>query len=81
MYENQELIYQSIENIKNLNKFRGYESIYFFAVDERKPDIFKVGRTQDIIQRLRNYNIGRIKEVDLQNIKNLRFFIFCTKLK
>ena len=45
MYKNQELIYQSIENKKDLNKFRGYESIYFFAVDDRKPDIFKVGRT------------------------------------
>ena len=81
MYEHQELIYQSITNKNDLNKYRGYESIYFFAVDERKPDIFKIGRMQDIIQRLRNYNVGRIKEIDLQNIKNLRFFIFCTKLK
>jgi len=66
MYEHQELIYQAITNKNDLNKYRGYESIYFFAVDERKPDIFKVGRTQDIIQRLRNYNVGRIKEVDLK---------------
>jgi len=67
MYENQELIYQAIENRNDLNKFRGYESIYFFAADNRKVSTtFKVGRTIDIIQRLRNYNIGRIKEVDLK---------------
>jgi len=84
MYENQELIYQSVENKKYLNKFRGYESIYFFAVDDRKPDIFKVGRTQDIIQRLRNYNIGRIKEVDLKYyalVNNSIMIEKCVKLK
>jgi phage anti-repressor protein len=84
MYENQELIYQSVENKKDLNKFRGYESIYFFAVDDRKPDIFKVGRTQDIIQRLRNYNIGRIKEVDLKYyalVNNSIMIEKCVKLK
>jgi len=64
--ENQHLIYQAIENKKELNKYSGYESIYFFAVDDRKTDIFKVGRTTDIIQRLRNYNVGRIKEVQLK---------------
>jgi phage anti-repressor protein len=57
MYE-----HQSITNKNDLNKYRGYESIYFFAVDERKPDIFKIGRTQDIIQRLRNYNDKNIKQ-------------------
>lgn len=84
MYENQELIYQSIENKKDLNKFRGYESIYFFAVDDRKPNIFKVGRTQDIIQRLRNYNVGRIKEVDLKYyalVNNSVMIEKCVKLK
>ena len=64
--ENQKMIYQAIESKDDLNKYRGYESIYFFAVDERKPDVFKVGRTQDIIHRLRNYNVGRIKEIDLK---------------
>jgi hypothetical protein len=61
MYEHQELIYQAITNKDDLNKYIGYESIYFFAVDNRKQNIFKIGRTKDIIQRLRNYNIGRIK--------------------
>ncbi len=84
IYEHQELIYQSIENKKDLNKYRGYESIYFFAVDKRKPDIFKVGRTQDIIQRLRNYNVGRIKEIDLKYyalVNNSVMIEKCIKLK
>lgn len=64
--ENQKMIFQAIENKNDLNIYRGYESIYFFAIDTRKPNIFKVGRTQDIVHRLRNYNIGRIKEIDLK---------------
>jgi phage anti-repressor protein len=64
--ENQHLIYQAMENKKELNKYSGYESIYFFAVDDRKKDIFKVGRTADIVQRLRNYNVGRIKGIELK---------------
>jgi len=84
IYENQELIYQAVENKKDLNKFRGYESIYFFAVDERHPDVFKIGRTQDIIHRLRNYNVGRIKEVDLKYyalVNNSIMIEKCIKLK
>jgi hypothetical protein len=46
--ENQKMIFQAIENKDDLNKYRGYESIYFFAADERKPNIFKVGRTGKI---------------------------------
>jgi hypothetical protein len=84
IYNNQELIFQAAENRADLNIFRGYESIYFFAVDERKPNIFKVGRTQDIIQRLRNYNVGRIKEVDLKYfalVKNPLLIERCIGLK
>jgi phage anti-repressor protein len=66
MVENQKMIFQAIENKNDLTIYRGYESIYFFAVDDRKKNLFKVGRTQDIVQRLRNYNVGRIKEVDLK---------------
>ncbi len=65
------MIYVNIQNLK----------LYFFDVDDRKNNIFKIEQTKDIISRLNNYNVGRIKEIDLQNIKNLRFFIFCTKLK
>jgi phage anti-repressor protein len=84
LVENQELIYQAMENKVNLNKYRGYDSIYFFAVDERKKDLLKVGKTIDIVQRLRNYNVGRIKEVDLKYfalVKNSLLIEKCIKLK
>jgi hypothetical protein len=64
--ENQKLIYQAIENKKDLSMYRGHDSIYFFAADIKKSNIFKIGHTEDIIQRLRNYNVGRVKEVDLK---------------
>jgi phage anti-repressor protein len=64
--DNHELIYQAVENKEELDIYSGYESIYFIAIDERKPDILKVGRTNDIVKRLRNYNVGRIKDVDLK---------------
>ena len=60
------------------------ETIYFFAADERKTDIFKIGRTKNIIQRLRNYNIGRIKEIDLKYlalVKNSVLIENCMKLQ
>ncbi len=82
--ENQKLIYQAIQNKNDLSIYRGYESIYFFAIDERKPNILKVGRTQDIVQRLRNYNVGRIKEPDLKYfalVKNQLLIENCIKFK
>jgi hypothetical protein len=66
LIENQKLIYNAMENKTRLNKFTGFEAIYFFIIDDRNPDIFKIGRTVDIIKRLRNYNVGRIKEIDLK---------------
>jgi hypothetical protein len=81
--ENQHLIFQAIENKNDLGKYAGYESIYFFAVDDRKMD-WKVGRTSDIVKRLRNYNIGRIKEVDLKYfaiVKNPLLIEKCIKYK
>ena len=74
------IIYQSIEK-KELRKIYSNNSIYFFAADDRKPELVKIGRTNDIMGRLRIYDTGRIQEEELLNIKNLRFFIFCTKLK
>jgi hypothetical protein len=81
--ENQHLIYQAIENKSDLDKYSGYESIYFFAVDNRKIN-WKIGRTSNILQRLRNYNVGRIKEVDLKYlaiVKNSLLIEKCVKLK
>jgi hypothetical protein len=49
-----------------LKKYNGFEIIYFFSVDKRRNDIFKIGRSRDILNRLRNYNVGKIKETDLK---------------
>jgi len=82
--ENQKLIYQSMSNYNELNKYVGYETIYFFAVDNRKNDIFKIGRTKDIVSRLRNYNVGLIKDIELKYlalVKNSIIIENCMKLK
>lgn len=81
--EHQYLIYQAIENKSDLKKYTNFESIYFFAADERKFN-FKIGRTKNIVQRLRNYNVGRIKEVDLKYfalVKNSFLIEQCMKFK
>ena len=60
------------------------EAIYFFAVDDRNIDLYKIGRTSNIINRLNNYNVGRIKEVDLKYfalVKNSKLIEKCIKLK
>ena len=84
LVENQQLIYQAMENKVDLDKYRGYDSIYFFAVDERNPELIKIGKTKDIVLRLRNYNVGRIKEVELKYfalVKNSLLIENCIKLK
>ena len=81
--ENQAVIYQSIENKEELHKYSGHDSIYFFAADDRKPDFIKVGRTNDIVKRLKTYNTGRIKEVELKYfalVKNPKLIEKCIKL-
>jgi phage anti-repressor protein len=80
---NQHLIFQAIENKNELKKYEGFETIYFFAVDNKKMN-WKVGKTGDIVQRLRNYNVGRIKEVDLKYlaiVKNQLLIEKCVKLE
>jgi len=82
--ENQHLIYQAMENKEDLRKYSKYETIYFFAVDDRKNNIFKIGQTKDIISRLNNYNVGRIKEIELKYlalVKNKKIIEHCMKLK
>lgn len=84
LVENQKLIFQAMEEKTDLSKYNGYDSIYFFVIDERKPDILKIGRTKEIIERLRNYNVGRIKEVDLKYfalVRNSLLIEKCMKLK
>ena len=80
--DNQNVIYQSLNNLDTLKKYNGFSSIYFFAIDERKKEIFKVGRTNKIIERLRNYNVGRIKEIELKYfalVKNPLLIEKCVK--
>jgi hypothetical protein len=82
LVENQKSIYQAMKNKDDLKKYSTYESIYFLAVDDRKKYIFKIGRTSDIINRLRNYNVGRIKEVELKYfaiVKNSLLIEKCIK--
>lgn len=80
---NQELIYQAFENKEDLKKYSGFGSIYFFAVDDKEFN-WKIGRTNDIIKRLRVYNVGRIKDVELKYlaiVKNPLLIEKCIKLK
>ena len=82
--DNQQLIYQAMTNKDDLRKYVGYECIYFFAADERKNNQLKVGSTKDIIDRLRNYNVGRVNEVDLKYlaiVKNRILIEDCIKAK
>ena len=81
---NQHIIYQALDNKANLKDYNRFETIYFFAIDERKKDIFKIGQSEQIVNRLRNYNVGRIKEVDLKYlalVKNSFMIEKCMKLK
>ena len=82
--EHQHTIYQAIENTSDIARYSGFEAIYFFAIDARHPNMFKVGRTTDIVKRLRNYNVGRIKEIDLKYfavVKNAIVIEKCLKHK
>lgn len=82
--DNQKIVYQAMSNKDDLKKYVGFECIYFFAVDERKNNLFKAGSTKDIVARLRNYNVGRISEVDLKYlviVKNSKLIEKCIKLK
>lgn len=84
LVENQKIIQQALENKNELNKFNGFEAIYFFVIDERNPDIFKIGRTIDIVKRLRNYNVGRTHEVNLKYyavVKNNLLIEKCMKVR
>jgi hypothetical protein len=81
IYDNQELINQSLDNYTDLKKYRKYDCIYFFAVDEQH-NIFKIGTTMDIINRLRVYNTGRIEDIDLKYlaiVKNGKLIENCIK--
>ena len=84
IFENQDILYQSMSNYDELKKYRNLETIYFFAVDKNHNDIFKIGRTKDIINRWRVYNVGKINEIDLKYlvlVKNSKLIERCIKDK
>ena len=81
--ENQRVIYQAMNKKNDLKIYNKMDTIYFFAADERKQDILKVGKSTKIVERLRNYNVGRIKEVELKYValvKNPLLIEKCIKL-
>ncbi len=69
---NQSIIYQALDHKTKLNKIvkeakdNNKNFFYIIAIDDRYDDIVKIGHTKDIIKRLRNYNVGRIKDTDLK---------------
>lgn len=80
--EHSNIIYQAMENKEDLKKYNNLDTIYFFAADERYEEILKLGVSKKIIQRLNNYNVGRIHEVDLKYlavIKNAFIIEKCVK--
>ena len=78
LFNNQDLIKQALDNYSELKKYSGMETIYFFAVDDRK-DLIKIGKTSDIINRLKVYNVGRINEVDLKYLALVKHAILIEK--
>ena len=82
IYDNRTIIYQAINNNIELQKTKGFDSIYFFVVDKRYPNIIKLGETKDIIARLRTYNTGRIKDIELKYfaiVSNSKLIETCVK--
>ena len=80
--DNYNILYQSMENKLELDKYNKFETIYFFAIDDRHNDIIKIGRSSNITKRLSNYNVGRIKEVELKYlalVKNSKLIEKCMK--
>ena len=81
--DNQRVIYQAMNKKNDLKIYNKMDTIYFFVIDERKQDILKVGKSSKIVERLRNYNVGRIKEVELKYValvKNPLLIKKCIKL-
>lgn len=73
-----------IENNLDLQNLNESKSIYFFVIDDREPQILEAEKTIDIIDRLRNYNVGKINQVELRYIciiQNNLLIEKCLKLK
>ena len=60
---------RDLVNKENKSLLIKVENNYWFIslnIEDIILFIFKVGRTKYIVQRLRNYNVGRIKKVELK---------------
>jgi len=82
IHEHSTLIDQAMKrNYDDLKKYEGFETIYFFAANERA---FKVGRSEKIVKRIRNYNVGKIDDTELKYlalVKNSVLIERCLKNK
>lgn len=81
--DNQHIIYQALNNYNDLKKYNKMDTFYFFAADERYQNILKAGKSNKILERIRNYNVGRIKEIELKYlalVKNPLLIEKCVKL-
>ncbi len=73
IFNNSKLIEQSLNtheiliNTTSIKKYNdNYSVLYFFAVDKKYENIFKVGSTYNIINRIKSYNVGRINDIDIK---------------
>ena len=82
---NRNIISQAMNKHKiYLKKFANFQTIYFFVSKKDNPDIFKIGKTSNIINRLKNYNVGRYPIIDLKYlaiVSNANLIESCVKLK
>ena len=70
------------QKCEELKKYQKFETIYFFAVDE--TEMIKPGKAGDILKRIRSYNVGRLKGVDVKYlalVKHRKLIEDCMKLK
>jgi hypothetical protein len=85
--ENQNVMGQAITKKQDLRKYNKFETIYFSAIDKRYNNINKLERAggeNGILSRIRDYNVGKIEEIDLKYIvlvKNAILIEACIKKK
>jgi hypothetical protein len=81
--KNASIIRQAICNKNDLRKYSKFDTIYFFAVNDKHfKTLYKAGKARDILQRIKNYNVGRIPDVDLLYlalVKNIDIIDSCMK--
>lgn len=61
----QEKIYEIFNNSTIVKDVSKNKCIYIIALDENK-DIYKIGRTENLANRIKNYQVGKIDNVDIK---------------